>query len=95
MAIAAVFDFTNEPVEKYEKVFEAGGPAITDQPKRISHVCYTTGQGFTVIDVWEDEASFAAFGQIIGPAAQRAGLDARPAVHPVAGLIDRQGVRSS
>ena len=30
------------------------------------------------MDVWADEQSFAAFGQIIGPATQQAGLDAKP-----------------
>ena len=74
MAIAAVFEFPSEPVEKYHKVFEAGD-AIVDQPDRMYHVCYRTGTGFTVIDIWADEQSFAAFGETLGPAIQRAGLD--------------------
>ena len=94
MAIAAVFEFPNDSVDKYEKVFEAGGPAITDQPNRLHHVCYRTATGFTVVDVWADEQSFAAFGEVIGPATQRAGLDARPAVYPVQGLIAQDGTRS-
>ena len=94
MAIAAVFEFPNEPVEKYEKVFEVGGAAITDQPSRLHHVCYRTDTGFVVVDVWADEQSFAAFGEVIGPATQRAGLDARPAVYPVQGMISQDGTRS-
>lgn len=94
MAIVAVFEFPNDPVEKYEKVFEAGGSAITDQPQRISHVCYRTEGGFTVVDVWVDEAAFAAFGEKIGPATAAAGLDAKPAVYPVEGLISQDGRRS-
>jgi heme-degrading monooxygenase HmoA len=94
MAVCAVFEFPNEPVEKYEKVFESGGPAITDQPARLSHVCYRTTEGFTVIDVWADEASFAAFGEVIGPATAQAGLDAKPMVYPVQGLISQDGRRS-
>jgi len=93
MAIAAVFQFSGESVEKYEKVFEVGGAAITEQPRRLSHVCYRRGDGFTVVDVWADEESFAAFGQIIGPALQRAGLDGRPEVYPVQGVISPDGVR--
>ena len=42
MAVALVFEFPNESVDKYEKVFEIGGTPITDQPHRISHVCYGT-----------------------------------------------------
>lgn len=94
MPIAAVFEFPNEPVEKYEKVFEVGGAAIADQLQRLSHVCYRTGDGFTVVDVWADEASFAAFGEVIGPATQKAGLDAKPQVYPVQGTISQEGARN-
>jgi hypothetical protein len=39
MAIVAVFEFPGESVDKYEKVFEAGGPAVLDQPSRLpSHL---------------------------------------------------------
>jgi hypothetical protein len=94
MAIAAVFEFPNEPVEKYHKVFEAGD-AITNQPQRLYHVCYRTGTGFTVIDVWADEQAFAAFGETLGPAVQRAGLDARPAVYHVEQVMTQDGTRIS
>jgi hypothetical protein len=94
MAIAAVFEFPNEPIEKYHKVFEAGD-AITNQPQRLYHVCYRTGTGFTVIDVWADEQAFAAFGETLGPAVQRAGLDARPAVYHVEQVMTQDGTRIS
>ena len=94
MAIAAVFEFPGEPVEKYHKVFEAGD-AIVNQPSRLYHVCYRTGTGFTVIDIWADEQSFAAFGETLGPAVQHAGLDARPAVYPVEQIMTQDGTRSS
>jgi hypothetical protein len=90
MSIAAVFEFPNDSVEKYEKVIALAVP-IVDQPRRISPVCYRTGDGFTVVDVWEDEASFAAFGAVIGPALQGAGLDGKPAIHPVQGTISQDG----
>jgi hypothetical protein len=94
VAIVAVFEFPNEPVEKYEEVFEVGGAPITDQPKRLSHVCYGTENGFTVVDVWADEESFAAFGEIIGPAIAQVGIDGKPVIHPVVGLISQDGRRS-
>jgi hypothetical protein len=94
MAIAAVFEFPGEPVEKYHKVFEAG-EAIVNQPNRLYHVCYRTGTGFTVLDIWADERSFAAFGQALGPAVQNAGLEARPAVYPVEQTMTQDGTRSS
>jgi hypothetical protein len=94
MAIAAVFEFPTEPVEKYEQVFDVGGQPITDQPNRLYHVCYRTDTGFTVVDIWADEASFAAFGEVIGPAAARAGLDAKPLVYPVQQIMGQDGRRS-
>jgi hypothetical protein len=94
MTIAAVFEFPTEPIDKYQKVFEAG-EAIVHQPDRLYHVCFRTERGFTVVDVWRDENSFAAFGQILGPAVQRAGLDARPAVYPVEQVMTQDGTRSS
>ena len=94
MTIAAVFEFPSEQIEKYHQVFEAG-EAIVNQPDRLYHACYRTGTGFTVIDIWADEQSFAAFGETLGPAIQRAGLDARPAVYPVEQLMARDGTRTS
>jgi len=66
----------------------------SDQPKRLHHVCYQTKRGFTVVDVWADEQSFATFGEVIALAIQRAGLDARPAAYPVEGTISQDGRRS-
>jgi hypothetical protein len=94
MPIVAVFEFPGEDVAKYHKVFEAGGRAVVDQPQRLSHVCYRTEGGFTVVDVWEDEASFARFGGVIGPATAAAGLDAKPMVYPVEGTISQAGERA-
>ena len=92
MAIVAVFEFPNESPEKYERVL-ASGAAVLDQPKRLSHVCYRTGDGFTVVDVWEDEASFAAFGEVLGPVMHDVGLDGKPAIYPVQGTISQDGRR--
>ena len=94
MAIAAVFEFPGESVEKYHKVFDAG-EAIVNQPDRLYHVCFRTDVGFTVIDIWDDEQTFAAFGETLGPAIHRAGLDARPAVYPVEQIMTQDGTRSS
>jgi heme-degrading monooxygenase HmoA len=94
MAIAAVFEFPGESVSKYHKVFQAG-EAIVNQPGRLHHVCYRTGDGFTVVDIWADERSFAAFGETLGPAVRQAGLDARPAVYPVEQIMTQDGTRTS
>lgn len=94
MPIVVVFDFPGEPVSKYHDVFERGDTArINNQPARLSHVCYETDTGFTVVDLWRDEASFGAFGEILGPAIAAAGLNPTPAVHRAAGWISPTGER--
>lgn len=93
MPIVVVFDFPGEDIAKYHKVFDLGGPAVNAQPSRTDHICYRTGNGFTVIDVWEDEASFQAFGPIIGPALAGAGLDPKPMVYPLEATMGRDGNR--
>jgi hypothetical protein len=92
MPVVAVFEFPGEDIAKYHKVFAVDGDRITDQPKRLNHLCFRTDDGFTVVDVWEDEGSFAAFGEVIGPAAAQAGLDAKPRVYRLEGTISPAGV---
>ena len=94
MPIVVVFEFPGEDIAKYHKVFEYGGPAVLAQPERLDHICYATESGFVVVDVWEDEASFIAFGDVIGPALEKAGLDARPSIHPLKGTLTKDGARS-
>jgi hypothetical protein len=91
MPIVVVFEFPGEPIAKYHKVFELGGPAIGEQPNRLDHICYRTDDGFTVIDVWEDEQSFTAFGPTIGPALGGAGLQPRPRIYPVEATMGTDG----
>jgi len=91
MPVVVVFDFPGEDIAKYHKVFELGGPAVNAQPSRFDHLCYQTDNGFTVIDVWEDEASFNAFGPIIGPALAAAGLDPKPTIRPLEATMREDG----
>jgi hypothetical protein len=94
MAVVAILEFPGASVEQYEKVFEVGGAKIFNQPSRIHHVCYRTPDGFTVVDVWEDEAAFQAFGEIIGLALDQAELEGRPTVYPLLGYMGTDGVRN-
>lgn len=96
MAIVVVIEFPTSTIEQYEKVFEAGGAEMTDQPKRLNHLCYRTGDvGFVVVNVWEDEAAFRAFGEIIGPATAQAGIEGSPQVFPLHEYIGADGIRPS
>jgi hypothetical protein len=85
MAIVVLFEFPNDSIEKYNKVLE-GEPRTREQPARSFHVAYElpTG-GFGVIDVWDSEAAFGQFGEILMPAITAAGIDSsvQPKVFPV------------
>jgi hypothetical protein len=94
MAIVVVIEFPDASIEDYEKVFEAAGDGLTTQPKRLHHFCYRTGDvGFTIVNVWEDEAAFGAFGEVIGPALAKVGLEGNPQVFPLEEYIGAAGGR--
>jgi heme-degrading monooxygenase HmoA len=94
MTIAAVWQFTGSTAEQYEEVFKLAGAALHEQPKRLSHTCFRTPSGITVIDVWTDEQAFAAFGAVLGPAVTQAGLTSPPEIYPVQGFMAVDGVRN-
>ncbi len=95
MAIVVVFEFPNDDVAKYERVFEIVGAPILEQPNRRFHTCYLSDTGFTVVDVREDEASFAAFGEVLGPVLAEVGLDAAPQIHQLQSTTTQGGVRQN
>jgi len=90
MAIVATFDFT-QPIDKYYELMKLGGDALLDQPARLSHVCYRTDTGFSVLDVWTDEQSFRRFGDMLMPLLQQLGIDGQPRIYPCENTIDEQG----
>src|SRR5262245_40067008 len=94
MTITAVWNFEGASPEQYEEVFRLGGAAVNEQPQRLSHVCYRTPTGIRVVDVWQDEASFAAFGAVLGPAVTAVGLTAPPEIFPVQGFMAADGKRN-
>ncbi len=54
------------------------------QRARSHHVCYRSGEGFCVVDVWDSEEEFSRFGREVGgPAVAAAGLDLQPQVFNV------------
>lgn len=86
---SAVLDGLPAPMRQ-----KLGGNAIHEQPARLSHVCFRTDAGITVVDVWASEEAFAAFGAILGPAVTKAGLTTPPVIYPVQGFMAADGVRN-
>jgi hypothetical protein len=50
---------------------------------RIYHVSYITENGVQVIDVWESEEQFKAFGGVLMPILQAKGISAKPDIYPL------------
>ncbi len=87
MAIAVLFEFPADSIDKYDRVLKAGGNAVEDQPERPYHVCFETGSGFSVLDVWESEEAFGRFGALLGPALQEAELSTEPKIYRVHNIM--------
>lgn len=94
MTIAAVWQFEGNTAEQYEQVFAKGGHAINDQPARLSHTCFRTPTGITVVDVWASEQAFADFGAVLGPVVTEVGLVTPPEIYPVQGFMAVDGIRN-
>jgi hypothetical protein len=91
MAIAVVFDFPGVTQAKYDEAnakLTKGRSlnSLSDWPSPgvLLHVSGPTPTGFRVVDVWESEAAFQAFGAILVPILKEVGFpDAVPQVFPV------------
>lgn len=86
MAIAVLFEFPNEQIEKYDRALELA-PHRADQPDRSVHVCFKTENGVRVLDVWESPEAIAKFGELLGPVMQEIGLSATPRIYEVHNTI--------
>ncbi len=81
--VAAFFQkgMTAEIYAAVLKELEAAG--IGAPAGRMYHVSFLTGDGVQVIDVWESDALFKAFGDKLMPILQAKGVTATPAIHPL------------
>lgn len=83
-AFVASFAQTNMSAEVYTNVISeleakgAGAPS-----GRMYHVAYRTADGIQVIDVWESEAQFKAFGDVLMPILASKGVTAAPTMYPL------------
>jgi quinol monooxygenase YgiN len=77
MAIALIMDFPGGTREQYEDVVERMQLGGQMAPGGLAHVAGSTGTGWRVMDVWEDQASFERFrDEKIVPTTQAVGLAA-------------------
>jgi hypothetical protein len=97
MAVCSIFDMPGVTQAQYEAVCRDLNhgkllSSLSDWPLGgiLSHTSGPTPGGWRVIDVWETEADFRRFGELIGPLMQRHGFpDVQPQVFPVHNLVNR------
>ena len=95
MAIGVIFDFPGATIDQYEEVARAlnkGQPlrSLSEWPGGgcLAHVAGTTPEGIRVVDVWESPEKFQAFGEVMMPLAQKAGIQlTEPTVFPVHNFV--------
>lgn len=94
MTIAVLFELPpGSTLAQYDEAMRVAGDATLHQPDRLYHVCFRTETGFGVLDVWESEEAFAAFGEVLVPASKQAGMAPVPHVYPAHQIITQAGER--
>ena len=74
MAVVVKFEFADEMRESYDRVWREHADTVAAAPGRLSHLCYLTEHGFTVVDVWESRDAFEAFGPTVAPILDAIGI---------------------
>lgn len=94
MPIVIVHDSPGATQEQYEQVAARlsdgkGLQAVSDWPVDgiLSHIAGPTADGWRVVDVWESEAAFERFGEVIGPVLQELDYPGQPQVCAVHNFV--------
>ena len=89
MALCIYFPLEGMSADKYDQVIKelqdagAGSP-----PGRSYHVAFAMGNGLQVVDVWDSQEAFDAFGQTLMPILTGHGIDpGQPAIGEVHNII--------
>lgn len=98
MSIIAVFQgpsLTKQTYEESIRLLTNGknrveSPADWPVPGLLAHVAGDTGSGFRVVDVWESEEAFRAFGEKLGPVMKQIGIETEPEIYPTHTLVTAQ-----
>jgi len=88
MALVMKFAVSGMNAAKYSDVLKELEKKGAGAPQgRLYHVSYGSPDSLQVIDVWEDEKSFKAFGEKLMPVLQERGIQAPPEIFPVHKII--------
>lgn len=95
MAIGVLFDFAGVTQAQYDQTLKALKPGgafirLSDWPTEgvLFHVAGPTPAGWRVVDVWDSEADFQKFGEVLMPILKSLGFpEVKPSIFPVHNMI--------
>jgi hypothetical protein len=94
MAVVVVFQAPSLTQESYAEVTQKlNGKRRMESPSDwpveglLVHAAGQSPDGFRVVDVWESEEAFGAFGETLVPILQEVGIDAEPEVYPAHAFV--------
>ena len=89
MALALLFTPSSMTAEQYDEVIRQLETAGAGTPAgRRYNVCFGTGERLRVLDVWDSQEAFNAFGQTLMPILQQVGIDpGQPEIAEVHNII--------
>ena len=87
--VLVYFSFAQASAEQYDQVWVDLKAAGYEHPKGLLfHAGAPKGTGWTVVDVWESEDDFRAFGAVLMPIIIKTGLPlAEPTVMPIHNML--------
>jgi len=91
MSILTVFNLTTMNAEKYNKAITGLAAAGHGKPKgRLYHIATPQEDGSMIVtDIWESPESLDAFGKILIPVLNKAGVTpVEPKVYPILNVIE-------
>ena len=88
MSLIVRFEVKNMDSNRYAEVLRRLASEGQGAPTgRLYHVSFGAQGALQVVDVWDTEANFRAFGEHLVPILRSLGVDATPEVAPVHNII--------
>ncbi|MBV9229418.1 MAG: hypothetical protein JOZ18_08900 [Chloroflexi bacterium] len=76
MALTMIFTPRSMDARQYDETIKRLTDAGLAAPAgRLFHMCFGTGNNLRVVDVWESQEAFQAFGQTLLPILEQLGID--------------------
>jgi hypothetical protein len=93
--VVAVFQSPSLNQENYDETVQklTGGKSRLESPADwpveglLAHVAGQGSGGFRVVDVWESEDAFRAFGEKLMPIMQELGIEGEPDIYPTHAFV--------